>query len=121
MGGIIAVFDIKVNFFNFIVIPTTLGICVDYSVNLYQRYRLDGHGSIHNMVQHTGAALVMCSSTTLIGYTSLMLTSNRGLHSFGTMANVGEITTLATALIALPAYLLIMEHRMGHRLQARKN
>ena len=43
MGGVIAVFDIKVNFFNFIVIPTTLGIGVDYSVNLYQRYRLDGH------------------------------------------------------------------------------
>ena len=111
MGGVIAVFDIKVNFFNFIVIPTTLGIGVDYSVNLYQRYRLDGRGSIGNMVQHTGAALVMCSSTTLIGYTSLMLTSNRGLHSFGIMANVGEIATLATALVALPAYLLIMEKR----------
>ncbi|MCY3712260.1 MAG: MMPL family transporter [Gemmatimonadetes bacterium] len=111
MGGVIAVFDIKVNFFNFIVIPTTLGIGVDYSVNLYQRYRLDGRGSIRNMVQHTGAALVMCSSTTLIGYTSLMLTSNRGLHSFGIMANVGEIATLATALVALPAYLLIMEKR----------
>ncbi len=115
MGGVIAVFDIKVNFFNFIVIPTTLGIGVDYSVNLYQRYRLDGRGSIHNMVQRTGAALVMCSSTTLIGYTSLMLTSNRGLHSFGIMANVGEIATLTTALIALPAYLLIMEKRMGKR------
>ena len=111
MGGVIAIFDIKVNFFNFIVIPTTLGIGVDYSVNLYQRYRLDGRGSIGNMVQHTGAALVMCSSTTLIGYTSLMLTSNRGLHSFGIMANVGEIATLATALVALPAYLLIMEKR----------
>ncbi len=115
MGGVIALFDIKVNFFNFIVIPTTLGIGVDYSVNLYQRYRLDGRGSIRNMVQHTGAALVMCSSTTLIGYTSLMLTSNRGLHSFGIMANVGEIATLATALVALPAYLLIMEKRMGNR------
>ena len=115
MGGVIAVFDIKVNFFNFIVIPTTLGIGVDYSVNLYQRYRLDGRGSIRNMVQHTGAALVMCSSTTLIGYTSLMLTSNRGLHSFGIMANVGEIATLATALVALPAYLLIMEKRMRNK------
>jgi len=111
MVGVMSIFDIKVNFFNFIVIPTTLGIGVDYSVNLYQRYKLDGEGSVGNMIRHTGGALVMCSSTTLIGYTSLMITSNRALHSFGIMANVGEIATLSTALIALPAYLLIMERR----------
>ena len=115
MGGIIAVFDIKINFFNFIVIPTTLGIGVDYSVNLYQRYLLDGKGSINNMIQSTGAALVMCSSTTLIGYTSLMLTSNRGLHSFGIIANVGEIATLTAALLILPAYLLIMEKKVVNK------
>jgi hypothetical protein len=63
------------------------------------------------MVKHTGGALALCSSTTLIGYTSLMLTSNRALQSFGIMANIGEITTLLTALFALPAYLLIMERR----------
>jgi predicted RND superfamily exporter protein len=111
MAGVMAVFDIKVNFFNFIVIPTTLGIGVDYSVNLYQRYKLEGKGSIANMIRHTGGALVMCSSTTLIGYSSLMITSNRALHSFGILANVGELATLLTALVALPAYLLIMERR----------
>lgn len=109
MAGVMAVFDIKVNFFNFIVIPTTLGIGVDYSVNLYQRYKLEGKGSIGNMIRHTGGALVMCSSTTLIGYSSLLITSNRALHSFGILANVGELATLLTALVALPAYLLIME------------
>lgn len=111
MAGILAIFDVKINFFNFIVIPTTLGIGVDYSVNLYQRYRLDGRGSIARMVKNTGGALALCSSTTLIGYTSMMLTSNRALQSFGIMANIGEIATLMTALFALPAYLLIMERR----------
>ncbi|MBT5873736.1 MAG: MMPL family transporter [Candidatus Latescibacteria bacterium] len=111
MVGVMVILDIKVNFFNFIVIPTTLGIGVDYSVNLYQRYRLDGQGSVANMIKHTGGALALCSSTTLIGYTSLMLTSNRALQSFGIMANIGEITTLLTALFALPAYLIIMERR----------
>lgn len=111
MAGLMVIFDIKVNFFNFIVIPTTLGIGVDYSVNLYQRYRLEGRGSIVPMIRHTGAALAMCSSTTLIGYTSLILTSNRALQSFGIMANLGEVATLTTALFALPAYLLVLERR----------
>jgi len=111
MVGVMVIFDIKVNFFNFIVIPTTLGIGVDYSVNLYQRYKLDGKGSVANIVKNTGGALALCSSTTLIGYTSLMLTSNRALQSFGLMANIGEITTLLTALFVLPAYLLIVERR----------
>ncbi|MBI4552865.1 MAG: MMPL family transporter [Candidatus Latescibacteria bacterium] len=113
MGGVMVIFDIKVNFFNFIVIPTTLGIGVDYSVNMYQRYRLEGFGSVARIIQNTGGAVALCSLTTLIGYSSLLLASNRALVSFGVMANIGEVTTLLTALLTLPAYLLILEQRAG--------
>ncbi|MEK6706696.1 MAG: MMPL family transporter, partial [Bdellovibrionota bacterium] len=39
LGGIILGFGIKINFLNFIALPITFGIGVDYGVNIFQRYR----------------------------------------------------------------------------------
>ena len=44
MGALVALLNIKINFFNFIAIPTTFGIGVDYGCNIYQRYRLESRG-----------------------------------------------------------------------------
>ena len=46
MAGLAALFKVKYNFFNFVALPTTFGIGVDYAVNLHERYRLDGPGSM---------------------------------------------------------------------------
>ncbi|MFH1223646.1 MAG: MMPL family transporter, partial [Pseudomonadota bacterium] len=42
MAGLISFCDIKLNFFNFIALPLTFGICVDYGANMFLRYKQDG-------------------------------------------------------------------------------
>ena len=42
--GAICAADLKINFLNFIAMPITFGIGVDYGVNIFQRYRLEGRG-----------------------------------------------------------------------------
>ncbi|MBS2025519.1 MAG: MMPL family transporter [Deltaproteobacteria bacterium] len=103
LGGALGLLSLKLNFVNFVVLPITFGIGIDYAVNLYQRYRQDG--DVAGTVASSGGAVALCSSTTIIGYAALLLADNRAIFSFGATAVLGEITTLSAAVIALPAFL----------------
>ncbi len=111
MGGLIAFFEIKINFFNFIAIPTTFGIGVDYGCNIYQRYREEGKGSLPKVLKTTGGAVALCSLTTIIGYSTLIIAKNQALVSFGWIAIFGELTCLMAALIFIPALVTRLESR----------
>ena len=111
MFGLQALLGIKFNFFNFIALPLTFGIAVDYSINFYQRYRLEGPGHIIHALETTGGAVFLCSLTTIIGYAVLIIADNQALASFGYLAIVGEITGLSSALLFLPVLIQIMEDR----------
>lgn len=102
MGGLMALFSIKLNFFNFIAIPITLGIGIDYGVNIWQRYKLDGPGSMSHVIQTTGGAVVLCSLTSILGYLTLIIAKNQALVSFGWIGIVGETTCVFGAILFAP-------------------
>lgn len=104
--GIVLGFGIKINFLNFIALPITFGIGVDYGVNIFQRYREEGGGNIVDVIRQTGGAVALCSLTTTIGYGSLLIAGNQAFVSFGLLSVLGEVTCLLAAVIALPAFLL---------------
>jgi predicted RND superfamily exporter protein len=116
LGGIILGFWVKINFLNFIALPITFGIGVDYAVNIFSRYREEGGESILKVIRDTGGAVALCSFTTTVGYGSLLIASNQAFVSFGTLAVVGEITCLFAAMFALPAILLVMKSRRDRKL-----
>jgi hypothetical protein len=94
---------IKINFANFIAYPVTFGIGVDYAVNVASRWEAGGSRSMTTAVRTTGGAVVLCSATTIIGYSSLLFAENRALFLFGLMAVLGEVACLTTAVVVLPA------------------
>jgi predicted RND superfamily exporter protein len=63
--------------------------------------------------QVTGGAVALCSATTIIGYSSLLLAKNRGLFLFGALAVMGEIACLTAAIVVLPAALSWWRRRGG--------
>ncbi len=97
---------IKINFINFIAFPITFGIGVDYAVNVMARYVGDGARDVGGAIRGTGGAVSLCSVTTIIGYSSLLVAKNLGLYYFGFLAVLGEITCLTVAVVVLPAALL---------------
>ena len=97
----------RTNFLNFIALPITFGIGVDYGINIYLRYRLEGRGRVGRAVRATGGAVALCSLTTSLGYSSLLLAKNHALFLFGAVAVIGEVSCLSAALLALPAVLLV--------------
>jgi predicted RND superfamily exporter protein len=104
LAGLMMGTGIRINFANFIAYPITFGIGVDYAVNVASRWELDGGRSMENAVRTTGGAVVLCSATTIIGYSSLLLAQNRALFLFGLLAVLGEVACLSTAVIVMPAF-----------------
>jgi hypothetical protein len=97
---------IKVNFLDFVALPITIGIGVDYAVNIAARAReVGGNRAGRTALLTTGPAVILCSYTTVVGYASLLFSQNRGIHSFGLSAMVGELTCIAAATLLAPALL----------------
>lgn len=109
--GIILGAWFKINFLNFIALPITFGIGVDYAVNIFSRYREEGGASILKVIRDTGGAVALCSFTTTVGYGSLVIASNQAFVSFGILAVMGEMTCLFAAMFALPAILIVIRNR----------
>jgi predicted RND superfamily exporter protein len=135
-----SVFGLKVNFLDFVALPITIGIGVDYAVNIISRAQSDagdpharqddqtgtpggfleppaktplGRAQLRQRGNHTASAVALCSYTTVVGYGSLWFSANRGIRSFGISAMLGEITCLTAALLIAPA--LADRFRLGRR------
>jgi uncharacterized protein len=105
--------DIKLNFLNFVALPITFGIGVDYAVNIMQRARQDGVARMRHVIVETGGAVVLCSMTTTLGYLSLMLSSNHAIATFGLAAAAGEVACILAAVLVLPAVLIWLSQKKG--------
>jgi predicted RND superfamily exporter protein len=115
MVGLMSRIGTKLNFFNFVALPMTFGIGVDYSINIYQRYTREGPGSMDKVLRRTGTAVFLCSLTTIIGYFTLIIADSNALVSLGGLAILGEFTCLAAAMIGLPAFVAVVEERRKAR------
>src|SRR5262249_9644824 len=105
------IIGLRVNFLDFVALPITIGIGIDYSVNIVARERADGPGTARHALATTGGAVTLCSFTTIVGYGSLLLSASGGIRSFGAAATLGEITCLTTALTLAPALLGLLSRR----------
>lgn len=111
MMGVASLMGIKINFFNFIVLPLTFGIGVDYAVNMALRIREEGVANLSKAIHRTGGAVVLCSVTTIIGYFVLTRATNQALVTFGIAAVIGEIACIVSAVLILPALITLFEER----------
>ena len=51
VGGLVGLLGMKINFFNFVALPITFGIGVDYAVNIVERYLREGAGGVARPAQ----------------------------------------------------------------------
>lgn len=117
MLGLVALFKIKLNFFNFIALPLTFGVGADYAINMVTRLSKDRLEGLEHAFRHTGVAVVLSSLTTIIGYAVLIAANNQALASFGVIAIIGEVTCLLTAVLLAPALLLYAKGRQVEPLE----
>ncbi len=108
-----ALAGLKVHFLDLIALPITIGIGIDYAVNLATRDRQDGHLGPHHLLRTTGGSVLLCSYTTAVGYGTLMLSANGGIKAFGLAALLGELACVTIAIMVTPTWLAILRRRDG--------
>jgi len=110
-----ALLRIKINFFNFVALPISFGIGVDYAVNFVLRYDQDPSLGALGVLRSSGGAILLCSLTTMLGYTALLGSVNQAIRSLGLLAVLGEVGCLAAAVLVLPGLLVWREHALARR------
>jgi hypothetical protein len=110
MVAVCAVLGLKVNFLDFVALPITLGIGVDYAINVAYRHHHEGVPDPLATLRTSGSAVFVCSLTTIIGYGSLLISENMAIRGFGQASLIGEVACVATALVLVPA-LLAVRHK----------
>jgi predicted RND superfamily exporter protein len=105
-----ALLGLKVNFLDFVALPITLGLGVDYAINVAHRHDSEQIPDPLTTLRTSGSAVFVCSLTTIIGYGSLLVSDNLAIRGFGTASLIGEVACLLTALVLVPALLAVGQH-----------
>jgi predicted exporter len=113
MVAMCALAGLSVHFLDLIALPITIGIGIDYAVNLAARDREEGERGPRHLLATTGGAVLLCSYTTAVGYSTLLLSANGGIRAFGLAALLGETACIAMALLIAPALLALLRARAG--------
>jgi hypothetical protein len=111
MIAVCALLGIRVNFLDFVALPITLGLGIDYAINVAHRHDAEESPDPITTLRTSGSAVFVCSLTTMIGYGSLLVSDNLAIRGFGKASLIGEITTVLTALVVVPALLAVGRRR----------
>lgn len=80
-----------------------LGVAIDYSLHFYSHQALapDPRGARHTMARMQGS-LLLCATTTIVGFVTLLVSSFPGLRELALFAAVGLAASLAATWLLLP-------------------
>jgi predicted RND superfamily exporter protein len=106
-----ALLGLKVNFLDFVALPITLGLGIDYAINIAHRHDTEEVPDPITTLRTSGSAVFVCSLTTMIGYGSLLVSDNLAIRGFGMASLIGEITCVLAALVLVPAMLAVGSRR----------
>ncbi len=102
-GALMSVFHVKLNFINFVMLPSIVGIMIDHCIYLAHHILDHPRGSTIQSVKETGSAILLSAGTSMAGYISLNISSHNGIRSIATLVELGIITCTVSALFMLPA------------------
>lgn len=112
MYGSMALFRVDLNPANLIVLPLILGIGVDVGVHVVHDFRHHTKGR-YEMSGSTFNSIILTTTTSIVGFGSMMVSAHRGLYSLGLVLSIGLSGTLFVAVVLLPAILTVFRDHMS--------
>ncbi|WP_138429838.1 efflux RND transporter permease subunit [Fodinibius saliphilus] len=105
--GLMDLLGWRLNLYNLVVLPTILGIGDDSGIHIVHRYLEEGKKSIKTVLKSTGEHVLVSGFTTMLGFSGLLFSIHPGMRSIGEVAILGIGLSLITALVTLPALLIL--------------
>jgi predicted RND superfamily exporter protein len=120
-GAVMATFHVKLNFINFVMLPSIVGIMIDHCIYLIHHILDYSKGETLRSLKETGSAIILSALTTLSGYASLNIANHAGIQSIATLVELGIIICTICALFMLPTlYDIFVSGSKWGKLSARK-
>ncbi|MDX9720174.1 MAG: MMPL family transporter [Myxococcota bacterium] len=107
--GSMVLLDVRITFYNIVIIPMLLGIGIDNGIHFYHRYLAEGKGSLFFVLRHSGGAIFMTSSTTAVGFSGMIMSMHQGLNTLGVLAVLGISVAWFSTMTVLPSLILLAE------------
>ena len=116
-------FGIKQTMFSIAMNSITLGLGIDFSIHVTERYFEERRNvlpidAVRRTIERTGKAIVTSALTMASGFGALALSNFPAIHDFGILALISIIFSLVSALTVVPAFLMIAERFRGFRIKS---
>jgi hydrophobe/amphiphile efflux-3 (HAE3) family protein len=117
--GLLGLWGVPVNFLMIAVLPLLLGVGIDDAIHMLHRYegeRRLGHAggrAIDIAVTRTGRALLLTTLTTVVGFSSLVVSRSPTIQQFGLLAGFAMLTSFIVTLAVIPASKHLMRESAG--------
>lgn len=109
LAGVFVAMGWTLNLFNLVALPLLVGMGQDDSLHIIHRFREEGPGRLAHTMREAGAAVVLTTVTTVIGFSSMLFVDHVGVRSLGWTAVVGMTFCLLASLTLVPACLRLGE------------
>jgi hopanoid biosynthesis associated RND transporter like protein HpnN len=106
--GIMGVCGLPLNPANMIAFPLILGVGVDNGVHVLHDFLLRRAAGGATISRAIGRGVLVKALTTMIGFGTLMISSERGLAGLGLILTLGVGCCMLSALVVLPALLRLL-------------
>ncbi len=106
--GTLALLKTDLNPANMIVLPLLLGIGVDCGIFIVHDYLAQAPGT-YRISSSIINAILLTSTTTMVGFGTMIISSHYGLASLGLVLTVGVGNCLFISLVPLPALLTLLD------------
>jgi uncharacterized protein len=110
-AGVLALLRVELDLFSLFAAVTFIGIAVDYGIYVLYRYVFEGPCDMGDVLTRTGPAIMIACVSALLGFGTLIDSSYRPLRIFGIVSVITLTCCLASSIVFLPAFVLLMERR----------
>lgn len=108
---LMSLFNLKLNFYNMVVIPSLIGMGIDNAIHIFHRLEEDHFTDIRHSFKKIFGSVTMATITTMIGFSGLLTANHNGLNSIGYLAILGMLSMWLTVVLPLPALLQLIHHK----------
>ncbi len=108
--GIMGLVGMPLNPANMIAFPLILGVGVDNGVHILHDWLLRRRTGQRAISYAIGRGVLVKAMTTMIGFGTLMISTERGLAGLGFILTVGVGCSMVSAIVLLPAFLHLLRH-----------
>ncbi|MCL1956152.1 MAG: MMPL family transporter [Fibromonadales bacterium] len=109
--GILNLFNIPLTVYSILALPFLIGISIDGSLFLWQRFWEEGTGSLKFVCIKTGGTVIISYLIPIAAFSSVCFSSHPGLKSLGVTAVIGILSTVLAHIAIFPITASLIEKR----------